>query len=71
MSVGQCGAPGAAPQRPSAPLLSHSTHCVVLLLESLLFGVFVTVVFYDQVGAEVWGGQAAVGRAVTSVSPTP
>uniref|UniRef100_A0A8C3L254 Palmitoyltransferase n=1 Tax=Chrysolophus pictus TaxID=9089 RepID=A0A8C3L254_CHRPC len=27
----------------------QTTHCIVLLLESLLFGIFVTVVFYDQV----------------------
>ncbi|XP_035168838.1 palmitoyltransferase ZDHHC3-like, partial [Oxyura jamaicensis] len=27
----------------------QTAHCIVLLLESLLFGAFVTVVFYDQV----------------------
>lgn len=37
---------GASPRPHAAP---PSAHCIVLLLESLLFGAFVTVVFYDQV----------------------
>ena len=31
------------------PPLSFSAHYIILLVESVLFGVFVMVIFYDQV----------------------
>lgn len=44
----------------------------MLLLESLLFGAFVTVVFYDQVSGGLGGFRGAVGAvAVTSRCPCP
>lgn len=96
--VGTLGLPGAqqgwalgCPTSTPAPgpTLTHTclprAHCIILLLESLFFGAFVTIVFYDQVsGAEVvarstgtsrgWGGCTGMSRggcvlAVTTPSP--
>lgn len=33
-------------------LLPFSAHYIILLVESVLFGVFVMVIFYDQVGTD-------------------